>query len=565
MFKPDNTGVGLDLDATGVPNSARSGQFDRPAQFWRARSGQMNVLQANGSKEAFIVDGLFFNWMNLEAGDAWKLYPYAFEIHDGVKPIKTLTMPLAPQSISISVPSATTTTVTMRGITEEHNDAPLRQITISGTTGIMPNAPQALSNSGPSHALEYAFANTIQAAKKVKNTFEKASAAFDNLGGLAGRSGSTALVNPSNLESDKVANAYNAIHNMSRFFDLYLAAKKKGIKKLFLSFYMHKDGMFYDCTLNNYSIRKIAGSMEYQYTIQLTAWRRRAEPVGKGNGVQISRSSASPDALGNVFARVNLLLDQLVKGMNEIAGILRGFSKDFETVILGPIKRIGLLFKALSNVAMSIANFPNAIANLTKTSLKSAFKGIGENNTKSKEFEDLNVSIRKKNLHSSTPDSDTVAYSGLVITNSISRDEGSITADLSEDKNAEIADPFDAIFKDPQEFADVFEFFTLDELEIPSGIQALIDAEIAKALALTANDVKLIKNDFESFISDYSESVGGGDETYNRINGKGTINTVSKKLSVEDIGTLSMFNDGLQALDATVVFLQEQEASTEGD
>jgi len=551
-----------DVFAAGNPVTQGGGQVQDPRQFWQAKSSQMNLLKKVG--DDFVIDGLFFNWMNLEAGDAWQQFPYQFEIHDGKEPLKTLSMPLAPQSISISVPAATTTTVTMRGITEEHNDAPLRHITISGTTGIMPGETQTLSKTGPNSLLEYAFANTIQAANRVKSTAEKFSKVVDNLG-VGGRSLNSPLANQENITSNSISNAYNAIHNMSRFFDMYLAAKKKGIKQLFLSFYMHKDRMYYDCTLNNYSIRKVAGSMEYQYTVSLTAWRRRDQPVGNKPAEPITRNSASADALNNVFAGINQALSLAVKAMNEIAGILKGISKDFETVVLGPIKRVALLFKSIINVAMTIMDFPNAIQNLAKTSIKSAFRGIGENNSKTSELETLNQEIKNKNLNSTAPDAQPGAYSELVIPSSIARDESGSTADLSEDKNKEISDPFDAMFRDPQEFANVFDFFKLDELELGEGIQALIDDEIAKALALTSDDVKLIREDFESFISNYSETVGGGDSTYNRINNKGTIKTVTKKLSVEDIRVLSMFNDTLTALDSTIIFLQEQEGSTEDD
>ncbi|RLC08539.1 MAG: hypothetical protein DRI57_23785, partial [Deltaproteobacteria bacterium] len=461
-----------ELFAIDQASKNKFGKLDSVAastkNFWALKSSQIKTIPAESGN--ILVDGLFFNWMNLDYGDAWKIYPYEFVIHDGVKELKTLTLPLAPQSISINVPTAVSTTVTMRGVVEEHNDAPLRQIVITGTTGIMPTAGGEIGQAGPSGLLEYAFANTIQAAGKVKNTIEKLSNAFSNE-----RSSVSPIADVDFATNKQVDTAYTSIHNMSRFFDLYLAAKKQGAAKLFFSFYMHKDNMYYDCTLNNYSIRKVAGSMEYQYTVTMTAWRRREKPVSAERSAALSNTSASEDPTGNLFANINEALSLVTKGLNETAGILKGFSKDFETVVLGPIKKVGLMVGAIVGVQQTMANFGNSIAFLSKNAIKSALRDSEIGNLQAPALASLNKNLKsKKNLHSAAPVGDPNAYNSNVIANSVLSDEGSTTADDSPDKSKESSDPFDKIFEDPQEYADVFEFFDVDELELSDSLAALI-------------------------------------------------------------------------------------------
>lgn len=530
------------------------GKTDPGAQnLFKTKSSDLKTLGK------YTVNSYFWNFSDLSIGDAWKMFDYQFAIHDGEKEIKVLTMPLPPQSISIDVPSAVVTTVTMRGITEEHNDAPLRVISISGTTGLMPRAISTPSSTGSSNVLDYAFKNTISAAKKVVNTFEKAATAISNF--TDGKKFNSPLVSVEDIEGKSgQANAYTIIHNMSRFFDMYLAAKRQGAKKLFLSFYMHKDQMYYDCTLNGYSIRKVAGSLEYQYSIKLTAWRRRPVPVGSTRpGAKIAQVNTAVDGQ-NPFALINATLDSAIKGVNEASGILKGFSKDFDTAVLSPLKKIGLLVKAAGGLATNMSNFPSAISNLSKNAIKEAVKNIsaGTGFGSFSEFESLNKKLKVKGLSSPAAVGQKNDYKSNVIINQVSKTESQTTAIEAVDEDD--SDPFAEIFKNPEEYQDFFGFFKTEDLNLPSSLQALISNEINAALALTADDVKDMRVKFESFISSYSEAIGGGSEAYNRVSGKGAVRKASKALSVTDIVLLSQFNDIMQVFDKVVIILQESDA-----
>src|SRR5271166_1809368 len=108
----------------------------------------------------------FINFVGLNTSDFRQPYSYELCIFDGVNVIDSIVLPIAPQHIQMTTPPAINTTVTMKGIIEEHNGAPLRNITISGTMGVAPidlmqSGTQSSSNAITSY-LNTIFKNTIQ-------------------------------------------------------------------------------------------------------------------------------------------------------------------------------------------------------------------------------------------------------------------------------------------------------------------------------------------------------------------------------------------------------------------
>ena len=533
-----------------------------PAGYWDLKSED---LKSVGDIQ---INDLFFNFLNLDNTDAWKLYPYQFQIHDGKSPISTLTMPLGPQSISINVPAAVTTTVTMRGITEEHNAAPLRQIIITGTTGVMEDSRAEPAQPGPASALEYAFANTLQAVDRVVNTAKSIETSVNKIlaGGKVSREVISPIASASELQTN-ANNAYTVIHNMTRFFDRYLAAKKMGATQLFLSFYMNKDQQYYDCTLNNYSVRKVAGSMEYQYTITLTAWRRRSEPIGERPAVANRVATSSADIQGNIFTEITVTLGKGVNLLNQSANIFRGLSQDFDTIVLAPIKQVNLLVKSAANLRTTVSDFSNRLVRAVRNPFLDKVNEKIASGENQEEIQRVQVRImQNNNVHSNGGFSgfgfnfnpfSRKEFTGDIFTNESVRRENNTTAADSPKNSTETSDPLEEIFKNPQEYAEAFELFEVDELELSENLQAIIDAEREAALRLTADDIRQIKTDYDNFVSYYSEVLGGGSESYNRINNLGTPTQASKTLSVEDINNLGVLNEVSMTLDSMAVLLDE--------
>ena len=545
-----------------LPNTnSITDQISSAAGLSSGGAGYQGVLNSLTDSKQFIgagglaVDGFFFNFPKSDLKNFMRQYPYEFTIHDGTKPLLRFTLPLAPSAISIDVPSATSTTVTMRGITEEHNGAPLRRISISGTSGIRPQAGFDAGQGGGTvdEALgQYLFKNTIQGISRVKSSFNNLKESADKIvQGVTGKA-KISLDTPLNTKWDEVNNdttGYKIIHQLQRFFDFYLAAKKslKNKQNLYLSFNMYKDDQYYDCTLNGYNVRKAAGSLEYTYNIALTAWRRRESSIVKPTPAPDAIRFGSPENFVNPFAAITETLRNARGVIGSVYGVLKGINNDIDAAILGPINQAVLLAGEISNAKYVASDFITGIdatiAKAMKASIKDAFTG----DKMTREMSSLKDALKKKNIQDSPSPIEATVY----------RQENSGKGDDSVDFLTDTPETLDIIFNPAQENIDIFDNVNTDSLNLPEEAQQSFNLAIAEASRMTDKDIETIRQGVDDYAATISEAFGGGSTTYNRINNKETP-SVDKEISVKNIEILSAFNDMSIALDDLSSRLRQQ-------
>jgi hypothetical protein len=217
-------------------------------------------------------------------------------------------LPIAPSNISISTPVASNLTVTLGGILEEHNGAPLRTITISGTTGVAPVRPDNYGNKG---GLQNALNKNI-ITKVASDIFSSTIKQADNfLGGPTDKRKNQIvdldLINGSGSPisgTGVYGTGYYHFHKLVNFLDRYLILKKqKSYGRNYLLFKMTKDQMFYKCSLRSFNFQKRSGTLEYDYTIVLTAWDYSEEegiPPDTSRLNILGRAGATADRLKNL-------------------------------------------------------------------------------------------------------------------------------------------------------------------------------------------------------------------------------------------------------------------------
>lgn len=591
------------FDAKSVINSAVSAAKKKTGDGGGAGSVDAADLFKTTSDEftqigQFAVSGPFMSFAKLDAKDAWEYYPYEFTIFSldsnpetaakkptkntaqafltqasafvnkktsknvgeagSGKVLKSLVLPLAPQSITINTPTATVTTVTMNGITEEHNGAPLRTITLSGTMGIAPVRrvnPAPIPSTG--NVLKDLFNNTVKAVgayaenkiKRLGDSFKDFSSPLIDQGVLNGT-------------GEGELNGYAMMHNLARFFDIYLAAKQKGAKNMYLGFNMHKDKMYYDCTLNGYSINKTAGSMEMTYTIQLTAWRRRAQPAGTIRKTFVPATKGA----GTLLDDINKNLAKGIKVMNTANSIFKSFSSDFDTAVMGPARKLTLFLDATNGAVTSLVSLPDSIKGSLKNASREVYFSLNNGGGGAAGQDDadrISKYLKEKGLSPATPES-TALTGDTVLSEDASRLEAAGVSVESQSNSQEAANPMDTIFNNPSDYYDFFEILDLGNLNVPPSVQDQIDAAIDDALQTTAADVRVTRANLDAFVSQYSAYLGGSNDTYNRINGISSQSS-GKQLTTEDIEVLSIFNDMSQAMDSLSVLLENQEKSISPD
>jgi hypothetical protein len=316
--------------------------------FHQKDSDSINLIKG---KSLTSIDP-FLAWEAIKPEEYLQKYLYNFVIYDLVtnKTITSFTFPLNPQNITINVPAAVSTTVTMRGVLEEHNGAPLRSIVISGTTGISPKSALDRGKTPPDNSplgigkqiLNKVFGDTIKRANKAINSVNEAISAAGSA--ISGKSPDQKFYNritwKNNDEDDswkkKVTGfdlGYTQLHDLARFFDFYLAVKKTaGGKNYRLVFEMHKDKMYYDVTLNNFGFVKAPGTLEYSYSITLTAWKRRKVPVSTRTARKFDLAEQTELDFGQRLDQAGKALKKGRKAVAEASEAISSIKSDISSV-----------------------------------------------------------------------------------------------------------------------------------------------------------------------------------------------------------------------------------------
>ena len=186
--------------------------------------------------------------------------------------------PVNPESINISTPYAVQITPTLGGIVEEHSGAVFYNITVSGTTGIIPDLAYIdgkprftfdMNGSGRNLAYEPTFLDRIQAkAGFGGNTYNAIKSAY------TAASNAIFGIDDKTVDSDKSINSgYTAYHVLYKFLWLYHDSKSKGSQNS-LQFVNYKDNNQYNIVIQNFQLSRDKSRPHlYQFSIQMRGWK----------------------------------------------------------------------------------------------------------------------------------------------------------------------------------------------------------------------------------------------------------------------------------------------------
>jgi len=515
------------------------------------------------SFSTLYINDSFFRWAELNDEDLRYSYPYEFLIVDGNdRIISSITFPINPQSVVFNVPTAIAVSTTMKGIIEEHNSSPLRQISISGTTGIMPAlAPTDTPKQTPNllqTVLEYAFSNTIQQLKNIERQITQINNAFTQ--GTSPKYTNLMTVSPNKYKDYNPNSGYVFMHNLARFFDAYLALKKQPEAKDYkLVFQVHKDKMYYNVTLNNFNFRKQAGSLEYFYNITLTAWERRPVPV--------QLATKKPTALSTIdnVNKIQNAVNQLRNARKILAqsyGVLQGIRSDIETSFINPLRELILYGKDIVNLSFTMLEFMSTTDWENSSSL---MKGL-QSAWKEKIAQELADNSRYFKLLQAITKAALIFVFGTDggTTESAFNDYASGASSVSggtpnDNLNNGQTNPITNIVNNPALYPEIFdddEGASIESLDLNENVQELINQEIERVRQLTPDDLRQRRKQIEEFIISVSESLGGGSESFSRVSGRPKPKKTYKQLSTQDIAILDQLNSILISIDNLIAALE---------
>lgn len=480
----------------------------------------------------------FWEWADLD-GTRWnQLYPYRLALYvrengewklskDKLPPF---TLPIPPEEMVIAMPFAITTTVTLGGIVEEHNGAPLRMINMSGTTGVFP----LRGNPGTPPIGASVVANpvpTIPTSSQVNGTVVPSSVAQLNnsltpYGVVSSFTGDTGK-----------GTGFFQFQLLKRFLETYAALKKtRDGRNYILALEIWKDEEAYLVSPVTFDLRRSQGTpLEYNYSLQLKGWKRIKIPTtGTSSGLSI---------IGDIKSKIASVLGELEdarQSLEDARDILESIQENIDQTLFTPVRECILFAKDSLGVVLTAVDLPsNIITELQEPLLESLSKNGGIEGTST-----TNVQFNQQALSISD------AFSALSVSSSKS-ESGSGRAPNGNQVD-QSASPATKIASDPKHAFSYFQSVIPSKLNLRPSVLAKIAAERLRTRRLKREDFEARRDSIQTVINAVQSAVGLSDPTYDRIYGLRSIS--SPRTATElDYDLLNSLNQTIMAMNRLAV------------
>jgi len=447
-----------------------------------AGTDELNQIAAISDKaQTFMENSIMGRGLTVQKfssakpGKNWELnYPYRFLVTrvngEGKHSlVASYRLPINPQQLKVTTPFAIKTTVTSKGILEEHNGAPIRQISISGTTGINIERKSGGKEVKRTDIIGTLFGGTLDAVNSATRSVKIA-------GGALGLNSSS----PFRTNSEDAAltrTGYYQFQLLDLFLHTYASAKEApGGQDLRLVFEMAKDNVIYVVSPVSFGkTRTVSSPMEYFYDIQLLAWATLPDFMGAAPAPGVA--DVNPD-VGDYRRALNTIktLRKTVKSFQNIVSAVRA---DVESNIFGPLNDVILLLKDTLSIPLAIADLPKSLRNSFMTSVAASWQSLSATNEDlkklfDKKFQDIikegsgATSSSSKSSFASTS-SDSITYLGAA------------TQDPSSPNNIFSPEVFDNI--------DLTDNVNLDQLQLTNSQQYSVSLAVEDARDITTNEI----------------------------------------------------------------------------
>jgi hypothetical protein len=258
--------------------------------------------------------------------------------------------PINPDRVSVRTPYAINLTITSGGAYEEHNGTPIKHITISGTTGFMPNRTaygqvSALPGGVIGQAASAIAPNSVRAVSQTIQSIGNIANSLNNLITGTGGAGASA---PASLLT-----GYGQYQLLRLFLDGYATLKTMPNSQSYrLALHQPKEGITYLVTPGELQEDKSAASpLEYRYTIPMTAW-------GTANVQGLSYPSSTNVNSFNI-AKGNILqtLQNIRTTVNQFNSIMPAVQSDYQQTIVGPLNLAIIAMKNLTGQSKTMLDY----------------------------------------------------------------------------------------------------------------------------------------------------------------------------------------------------------------
>jgi len=494
----------------------------------------------------------FWDYAQLD-GTRWnQLYPYRLAIwhKEGSKwvfnssELTPFVLPVSPEALTISTPFAITTSVTLGGIVEEHNGAPLRMITIQATTGVNPLRGTATSPQFQSIGVSSIVGGIVGPIVNPNINFRTAS------------SQTTPTVTPPNVINDfsgdiGKSTGYYQFFLLQKFLEAYVALKKttKG-RNYILALEMWKDQEVY--LVSPVAFERHRGMdkpLEYTYTIQLKAWRRVRIA---NNGATLVSIYKPPAQDHNRLLQFISALQTVQSALEDARPLISGLISGVQNVLFTPIREVLLAAKGIVGIGISLIDLPSSIITEVAENILET-KSIGKSLAGAASSVPGAISAEAQAISD--------AFSALSISSSKAETGAARTASTSSALTG--ASPANKIAQDPNSYYTYFKNIDPASLSIRPSTQKKIDDEKTRVRQFKREDYETRRDSIQSVINTVQNAVGAGNATYTRIYGLPTTTTTHVTTDF-DYDILHNLNQALIEMNRLVVSssINQDEIST---
>lgn len=493
-------------------------------------------------------------WSFADLGDSgfanrWdRVYPFQLLIlrrsngaYHGSDVVARFTLPIPPTDLTISTPFAINTSVTMGGILEEHNGAPIRMISLSGTTGVLPLRGTVASAADLTQSPSI-FAGVITGAQSLGTAVSQTG----NLLGLESGGQTGNRISDSELDSGlNKSTGYYQMLLLKRFLEYYASRKKTAADRdLRLAFAIWKEQEVYLVSPVSFDVRRSAASpLEYNYGLQLKAWRRILLSEDSTSSFEYSPVAKNPNRLAQVCNALETG-QRLLEGARKT---LEGLRADIQNILFTPLRQSLLFVKDGIGVVLTATDLPsNIISDLKEpilelASTRDGVQQLSRLNDRSQKSLDAAVASVEE------------AFRQLSINSGKADSESGRNPSVLKQALGARAEPANKVSDNPVDNYAFFSTIRPGDLNLRPDTVRRIEDERRRIQNLRREDFEATRDATLQVLADFSDAVGAGAATYTRTYGRPT--PVSTQTPTDDdweiIHTLSNVAQSLDALAAS--------------
>lgn len=263
-------------------------------------------------------------------------------------------LPITPKQLNIQDEYAIQTTMTLRGVLEEHSGVRVKMINAQGSMGVWPQRSSVNKPPGTPGIIQSVFGGTIQALGSVVNQVNS----VINTATTGHPANKPVSLRPETSTFGETSTGYYQALKLEQFLEQYSEAKKDPNNATWrLVFDIPKQNQSFVVTPITYDWDQSLAMKpnEVQYKFQLKAWRR----INLAQTVESQSPNNQPISPG-ILQRILQTLSQARQATAAALNLIGAVQSDVEAP-LNVLRQTTLFVKNLAGVAITAADLPYQI------------------------------------------------------------------------------------------------------------------------------------------------------------------------------------------------------------